>query len=235
MIKTHPFTPHPLPLTLLFLFLAACAIPQVPSRIIYEDSTNFVRLEHDEEVTDIPTTRHSHPVILPVEQMSSLLGGLSIQEHRIWIQQMIFGPAPVEAVFTPQEIALLAPRLTEALARANANERVVFYLSHPQSSIKREVTSGGLYVKGNQLHFILGNHRIVYGIPAYGMVYDRRYPMLPTGPKAFDLRFSVPDAIIKQRAGLWSRFWGRAKDEIVINLQKIYGPALPEPSAAPAL
>lgn len=229
-----------LPITLLLAALAGCALPYVPSRTIFEDSINFVRLEADEEVLPTqPETRHTHPVMIPVEQMTNILKGLSIREHRIWIQRKISGEAPFEPVFSDHEIALLAPRLSEALAKANADERVTYYLSRPQTSIKREITSGGLYVNGNQLHFILGNHRLIYGIPAYGMVYDRRYPMMPTAPKGFDLYFSPPDAVVKQNPGIWSRLAGRTKDEIVIDLQKVpaYGTAtpLPGPSPSPAM
>lgn len=233
-------TQSPFPITiyhLLFtILLSACALPHIPSRIVYEDSTNFVRLELDERVlSHRPETRHSHPVSLPPEQLANLMRGLAILEHRIWIQEKISGAAPLEAVFTAEDIALLAPRLSEALARATGDERVTFYLSHPQSSIKREITTGGLYVKGSHLHFVLGNYRVVYGIPAYGMVYDRRYPMMPTAPKGFDLHFSVPEAVITQRWWVWSRFWGRDKDEIVINLQKVpaSGSAEALPTAPP--
>jgi hypothetical protein len=227
----------PLAVLIMVVLLAACALPHVPSRIVYEDSTNFVRLELDEEVLQTqPESRHSHPLILPVEQMSNILRGLAIREHRIWIQQTISGSAPIESVFSDHEISLMAPRLAQALATANADERVTFYLSHPQTSIKREITSGGLYVKGQRLHFILGNHRIGYGIPAYGMVYDRRYPMMPTAPKAFDLYFSPPEAVVKQSPGIWSRLVGRTKDEIVIDLQKVpaHGTATPLPGTSPS-
>lgn len=221
-----------------FAAITACALPHVPARTVFEDSTSFVRLETDETVLPTrPETRHTHPVMIPAEQMTTVLKGLSLREHRIWIQRMIWGEAPFQEVFSAHEIAFLVPRLTEALAKANADERVTFYLSRPQDSIKREITSGGLYVKGNQLHFILGNHRVIYGIPSYGMVYDRRYPTMPTAPKSFDLSFTPADAVVKQRPGIWSRLIGRTKDEMIVNLQKIpaYGAATPLSQPTPAM
>ena len=92
-------------------------------------------------------------------------------------------------MFREAEISLLVPQISEAFRLAKENERVTYYLSQPQTSIKRIITSGGLYVKGTELHFILGNWQIVYGIPAYGMIYDRRYPMSPMVSKGFDLYF----------------------------------------------
>lgn len=211
-----------LALTLASTFLvSACVVPHVPSRVIYEDPTNFVRLEPDPNVLeDRPETKHSHPVAIGEEQLAEILKRFKVREHRNALQRRISGEAPLESVFQEKEIALLAPRLSEALGKAEPHERITFYLSYPQTSIKREITSGGLYVRGEHLHFILGNYRIIYGIPAYGMVYDRRYPTMPTAAKGFDLYFEPADAVVKQKARLWDKLWGREKDELVIDLAK---------------
>jgi hypothetical protein len=180
-----------------FTFLAACAIPQIPFRTVYEDPVNFVRLETEPAVAaDIPDNWHSHPAQISQEVMAGILKGFRVQEHRTKLQRLLGGEAVREPAFRDEEVTVLAPKLAEALARAEPTERVTYYLSRPQTSIKREITSGGLYVKDHQLHFILGNHRIVYGIPAYGMVYDRRYPMRPTAPKGFDLFFEPDIAVV---------------------------------------
>jgi hypothetical protein len=209
-------------LALALATVAACAIPHVPARVVYEDPVNFVRLETDPNVNnEDPSTGHSHPIAISPEVMAAILKGLRVQEHRIKLQRMISGEAPREPAFRDEEIALLAPRLAEALERAQPHERVTYYLSRPQTSIKREITTGGLYVRGDLLHFILGNHRIPYGIPAYGMVYDRRYPTKPTAAKGFDLYFEPEAAVIKRKLQFWNRWLGREKDEIVIDLRKL--------------
>lgn len=197
-------------------------MPHVPSRVIYEDPANFVRVETDPFVLpEWPDSQHSHPVVISAEAMADILNGLTVRDHRIALYVMIAGEAPREPVFRDDEVALLAPRLAEALARAKPDERVAYYLSQPQTSIKREITSGGLYVRGHHLHFILGNHRIIYGIPAYGMVYDRRYPMRPTAAKGFDLYFEPAEAVVPQHSGILDRLFGGGKDEIVIDLRKL--------------
>jgi hypothetical protein len=204
--------------------LSACVIPHIPSRAVYEDPVNFVRLEDDPNVeTDKRETLHSHPAIISPELMAAILKGLTVQEHRIKLQRMISGDSPREPAFREEDIAWLAPKLAEALARSEAHERVTYYLSRPQTSIKREITTGGLYVRGDHLHFILGNHRIPYGIPSYGMVYDRRYPTKPTAAKGFELYFEPESAVIKQQRRFWNRWLGREKDEIVIDLRKVPG------------
>jgi hypothetical protein len=211
--------------------LSACAIPAIPTRIVYETPTDFVRLEADPYAFhEVTQTLHSHPAEIEVEEMARLLKGLAVQEYRNVLQQLFGGKAELEPVFRDEEIAWLAPRLSQALTVARPDERVAFYISYPQTSIKREITSGGLYVHHGRLHFILGNYRIVYGIPAYGMVYDRRYPVSPTAAKGFNLFFKPAEAVEKQRGTWWELLSGRTKDEVVIDLQKL--PAMSKEKAA---
>jgi len=204
------------------LILSACAIPTVPARIIYENPTDFVRLEPDPYAFhEITQTLHSHPADIDVDEMARLLKGFSVQDHRNAVQRWFAGDAPLEPVFREDEITWLAPRLSQALAVANPDERATFYISYPQTSIKREITSGGLYVQNGRLHFILGNFRIVYGIPAYGMVYDRRYPVAPTAAKGFNLFFNPANAVVRHKSTWWEFLSGQKKDEVVIDLQKL--------------
>ncbi|MGH7254224.1 MAG: hypothetical protein ACREI3_00475 [Nitrospirales bacterium] len=203
-------------------------MPQVPARTVYEDPINFIRLEEDPYVLpEYSQSQHSHPFTISPEEMTEVLRGIQVRDYRGTVTTWLLGGAAWEPVFHGEEIALLAPRLSEALERAKPNERVTFYLSHPQTSIKREITSGGIYVKDHHLHFILGNYRIVYGIPAYGMVYDRRYPMRPTAPKGFEITFRPSTAVIHQESSLLDKMFGRAKDELVIDLRTLgLGPSV---------
>jgi hypothetical protein len=215
------------------LLLAACAIPQVPSRTVYEDPVNYVRLEEDPGVLpEWPPSHHAHPAAISPDTLRTILSGLKIQEHRIAPQRWIQGDAPVVPAFTDEQVALLSVQLAEALAEAKYDERVTFYLSQPQTSAKRIITSGGLYVQDSELHFLLGNWQIVYGIPAYGMIYDRRYPMRPTAAKGFDLFFEQPEAVIQTKSSWLDGLFANSTDELVLDLTKIKVPA-PAPIATP--
>ncbi|MGD9726835.1 MAG: hypothetical protein AB7G68_20025 [Nitrospiraceae bacterium] len=210
-----------------FLLLSACAIPQVPSRVVYEDPVNYVRLETDPNVLpEWPPSYFAHPAEFSQEQVRRILKALTVREHRVSLQRWFLGEAPRVPVFRDEEIALLVPQISEALALAKENERVTFYLSQPQTSIKRIITSGGLYIKGTNLHVILGNWQIVYGIPAYGMIYDRRYPMSPTAAKGFDLFFEKEAAMTRRKTSFWDWLLANVKDELVIDLAKVF----PNPS-----
>lgn len=203
------------------LFVPGCAIPQIPYRAVYEDPVNYVRLEVDDSVLpEWEPSLHTHPKVISAEEMARLLKGFFVQEHRIWIQKRFQGEAPLVPAFRPEELALLSHQISEAFALAKPDERVTFYLSQPQTSAKRVITTGGLYLHGTELHFILGNWQIIYGIPTYGMIYDRRYPMRPTAAKGFDLFFDPGDAIIAQYHSLWDTLLANTQDEIVIDLTK---------------
>ncbi|HXV68569.1 MAG TPA: hypothetical protein VD738_06555 [Nitrospira sp.] len=104
-------------------------------------------------------------------------------------------------------------------------------MSQPQTSIKRVVTSGGVYIQGNEFHLILGNWKIVYGIPAYGMIYDRRYPMRPTAAKGFDLVFEPAEAVHPLTSSLFDDLIANARDELVFDMSKI---DFPESAPAPS-
>ncbi len=212
----------PLTLALTLTCFSACAVPHVPSRIVYEDPTNFVRLESDHRVlAEHPETRHAHPAMIGTDDMTAILRGISVRDRRLKIHVWVSGEAAFEPAFTETEVELLAAKLADALAKALPEERVTYYLSLPQTSVKRQITSGGLYVQGGELHFTLSNHREIYGIPAYGMVYDRRYPVLPIAPKDFEVFFDPPHAVVPKRFSLWDIIWGLEKDDVVIDLNKL--------------
>lgn len=225
-MSNMPLNLHCLILTLTSVFLLfGCAAPHIPSRIIYEDPVNFVRLEEDPEVlAEWPPSHHSHPFTIEPEKLRTILSGLKVQEHWIALQRWMRGESPLVPAFTDEELALLSVRIAEALAEAKDNERVTFYLSEPQTFARRIITTGGLYVHGTQLHILLGNWRIIYGIPAYGMIYDRRYPMRPTAAKGFDLTFQPSEAVIPMKSSLLDGVLANAKDELIIDLTKLDSP-----------
>jgi hypothetical protein len=204
------------------LLLTACAIPHVPSRIVYEDPVNYVRLEEDKNVLpEWPQGHFSHPATVGKEVLRSILSGLKVQEHRIALQRWYQGEAPLVPVFNDDEMALLSAQLAEGLAQAQYNERVTFYLSEPLTFSRRTITSGGIYVQGKELHILLGNWRIIYGVPSYGMIYDRRYPMRPTAAKGFDLFFEPVEAIVPQKSSLLDDLLANTRDELVVDMSKL--------------
>jgi hypothetical protein len=194
----------------------------VPYRAVYEDPVNYVRLEVDDAVLpEWPPSAHAHPKAMRAEDVARILAGISVKEHRIWLQKWLQGEAPLMPVFRPEELTLLSQQVAEAFAVAQPDERVTFYLSQPQTSVKRIITTGGVYLHGTELHFILGNWQIVYGIPTYGMIYDRRYPMRPTAAKGFNLFFDPSEATVIQQYSFLDTVLANTTDELVIDLTKV--------------
>jgi hypothetical protein len=209
-------------LTLAPVLLVGCAVPHIPSRIVYEDPVNYVRLEEDADVlAEWPPTHHAHPFLIEPGMIRTILTGMKVREHQTALQRWFLGESPLVQAFTDEEITLLSAQLAGALAEATYNERVTFYLSQPQTFARRIITTGGLYIHGTELHFLLGNWRIIYGIPAYGMIYDRRYPMRPTAAKGFDLFFQPAEAVIPLRNSVIDGIFANAKDELVVDLTKL--------------
>ena len=223
------FTLHASRVTFVCALLAGCAIPMVPYRSVYEDPANYVRLERDETVLpEWPPSAHAHPKTLRAEDVSRILRSISVKEHQVWLQKKLQGEAPLVPAFRPEELTLLSQQIAEAFAAAKPDERVTFYLSQPLTSVKRIITTGGLYIHGTELHFILGNWQVLYGIPTYGMIYDRRYPMRPTAAKGFYLYFYPAEATITQQHSLWDTLLANTTDELVIDLTKtVSGPIAP--------
>ncbi len=109
-----------------------------------------------------------------------------------------------------EEIELLAPRLLEGLGLAVPQELVTFYISQPVNATKREVTSGGMYVRDGHLHVIISNHRTSYEIPPAGLIYDRRYPLFSLAPLDVDLLYETEETVLPKREKvLGDYFWRR--------------------------
>lgn len=154
--------------------------------------------------------------------MTVVLKGLTIREHRSFIVRSFIDQAEPGPVFRDEEIAFLVIQLIEGLKRATPEEYVTFYISTLANSVKLEVTSGAIYVRGADLHFILSNHWAIYGIPSYGMVYDRRHPTYSLVPRGFSLSFDQPKLLVPQQVSFDETPLGDAKDnEVVIDLEKL--------------
>ena len=165
---------------------------------------------------------HAHPKVDALSRMllASLSGIFGQRTSDLVTEDGCRARRRLIPAFRPEELALLSQQIAEAFALARPDERVTFYLSQPQTSVKRVITTGGLYLHGTELHFILGNWQIIYGIPTYGMIYDRRYPMRPTAAKGFDLFFDPGEATIAQQHSLWDTLLANTQDELVIDLTK---------------
>jgi len=144
-----------------FLWLAAlvgCASAQFTTLTIYETPQAFVRLEVDRMIGQ--GTGHSHPANISPEQMAAVLRGIIVHEPltRLPLYDDLSIPRRHPA-FSEDAVMFWAPLLSLALHKATPEEVVTFYQSRRLSGVKREVTSGGIFLDGEDLHVVLSNYR----------------------------------------------------------------------------
>jgi hypothetical protein len=213
--------------------VAACGANQFPTVTIYETPAKYVRLEYDRTVKK--GSEHSHPISLTPEQIAAVLGGVRINEPLAKLPIYDDTTAPrVHPAFTDKEIAFFAPLLALALSKATPEEVVTFYQSRDVSAIKREVTSGGVFVQGDELHLILANYRShTHYMPDFGAAEtkdDRLTPMESLSPQRGRLDFEPYTAKHERPVGALEKLFQWDHRELAI----LYKQLPPRPLVPPA-
>ena len=182
----------------------------------------FVRLDVSPTArAEQPETLHTHPVDLTEEQLTKIFKGLRVREHRPSILLWFIDEAEMQAAFTDKEVAFLSQHVERALRQAVSEEVITFYMSTPLNSTNREITTGLIFVKGQQFHLMLSNYRMLYSIPPFGIVYDRRHPAYSLAPRNVDLLFQPSDHIIPNTVSFLERVVGETHDgEIILDLSQ---------------
>ena len=212
-------------LSILFL-LGACG-PKEPPRYLDEGERHLVRLERVS-----PPPAYHHPAPLDVETIRLALGSVVVRHPTPLLKRFLTQQSEVKsAVFSPEDIALLADRFKVALERATPEERIAFFLTSRKNSLTTEVTSGVVFVEGTELHLILANHR--------APVSKERQPWIPMDnalrayePESFEV---VPQMNQKRTAP--EQVPGR-QEEIVIDYEALLSgakPVLTKEGAEPAV
>ena len=211
----------------LSLPLTACQHRPVPTATLYDEPSRFVRIE----VTPSVGGGHSHPATITTEEMIEILSGVKIKEPPRLIAALSLESSPEESrprpAFTEAEIRLFAPLLVEGLRKAKAEEIVTFGQATQRSGLLEKitsggmvVTSGGMFIDGDELHLILGNHRSPTHSapdPGVGATLDgRSAPLQPIAPQQTALYFEPATAVAPTREGLLSSLFRPNRQEIVV-------------------
>ena len=221
-----------LPLSL-SVWLVSCSASQFATLTVYETPSTFVRLEVDRTVG--PQAK-SHPAIISPERMAAVLNGITVNEPatRLPLYDDLSIPRRHQA-FSEDQVAFWSPVLVAALAQATPEEVVTFYHSHRVSGVKREVTSGGLFVVGDELHILLSNYRSETHAAADIGVADtddeRLTPMRSLAPQRGALDFQPATARRRVVAGGVRRLFEWDRRELVI----LYGTLQPAPLSTTSL
>lgn len=218
----------------ILLALSACSARQFTTVTLYDSPHSFVRLEADPTVAS--DRAHSHPVRLTPEQVAAVLGGIIVEEPitRMPLYDDLSIPRRHHA-FDDRLTAFLAPLLALGLERATSEEVITFYFSKQLSGVTREVTSGGLFVQGEEMHVILANHRshtnYMADFGAAPTTDDRLTPMKSLAPQQGRLGFEPRNALRPSQAGIWSKFFQADKRELIVAYKEL--PPVPLASTPP--
>lgn len=195
----HSSNPHSLrSIQALFLLIgltmiAGCASqPLAPQKTIYESGLNTILLERDPD-----STSNSHPTALTPTEVGTLLRGVRSWERRNAIHQLFSGQADRTRAFRDEEIIVLAPALSTALAQATPAQRVYFHLSHATDQGDEETTNGWLSVRGPILALSFSEVHDRHNPGPDISKYDRQLPNVPEASAAFDVTFEPEEYLVK--------------------------------------
>ena len=211
-MRLNPYTCAVLLIT--GVFVSGCATAPPPSRVVVDDPSTMVRLVVDSGI-DGPNdpARYAHPADVNAGQLQSIFDAIRLQPQRLSFQKRFKGDTASQRVFEASEIAALAPIVTDALSQASSMERVVFALTQPTGNGKA-ATVGEMYVKDQQLHFILHCHQ--RPTQDSDVVSSCQSQVAPQG---FELSFTQAEGFVGfGKSGL---FLGNSTKELVIDYSKI--------------
>jgi hypothetical protein len=213
--------------------LVGCTQPQFTTYSIYDTPHAFVHLQVDRTLE--PEAGHSHPASVSTDQMAAVLRGIVVLEPltRMPIYDDLSTPRRHRA-FAEDAVEFWAPLLTLALRTATPEELVTFYQSTRVSGTRREVTSGGLFVDGDELHVVLSNLRssthYTADIGVADTEDDRLTPMRSIAPQRGKLAFSPESASRDPAPGGMGRVFYEDRRELIVLFKTIQ----PDPPNATA-
>ncbi|MDK2742801.1 MAG: hypothetical protein NDI90_07770 [Nitrospira sp. BO4] len=216
----------------LLFSLTACQSRPFQTATMYDDASRFVRLEVD------PSRGggHSHPAAITTEEMIGVLSGVMIEEPPRLVSALSLLIKDDEPrrhpAFSDTEISFFAPYLAEGLRTAKSEEIVTFGQTSQKTALLDKVasggmfvTSGGTFIDGDELHFILGNYRSPTNYapdPGFGATLDgRSTPLQPIAPQRTELYFEPITAVSPSREGLFGSLFRPDRREIVVLFKKL--------------
>ncbi len=130
--------------------------------------------------------------------------------------------------FSETELRLFAPQLAQGLQRAKPEEIVTFGQTQQITTITSKVTSGGVFIDGDEFHLILSNYRSETNYAPdpgiSGTTLDARSsPLRSISPQRTRLYFEPIVALAPSREGLLSRMLQPDRREIIVLFKNLTG------------
>ena len=210
----------------------ACAAGPAPV-VIYDSPRIAVRVQHDPQ----SGAGHSHPVSLTPGQIIRALSGMRVSMRDPFGLGGLFQGTEAVPVFSPAEIAVLAPYLVQAFKKATSKDLVTVYSLTADRERGKLITSGGMFVRTGRLYIILANFQTPPSAgPFEGVAYELDYrdePMQPIARYRFAVGFSpsearIPNSSVRGEDG-YAGYVDEAK-QLVIDLPRLLGGTNPSPT-----
>ncbi|MCE3224945.1 MAG: uncharacterized protein K0S58_3125 [Nitrospira sp.] len=191
--------------------------------IIHEDTPLSVWLKFDPSAD----AGHSHPAAISSDQIAAILRGIGLQPRDHIAGFGLFAKKSGAPAFLSAEVAVLAPFLSQAFAKASPKDMVTFYLLSRNADQGDLVTSGGLFLRNRHLYVILANaHSSKYSVQYENAapVDTRDQPLLPLARYRFSTVFTPQEAWIPNKQVRGKDGYRRYFDEtklIVVDLDRL--------------
>ncbi|WHZ14132.1 MAG: hypothetical protein OJF52_000967 [Nitrospira sp.] len=192
-----------------------CASPPLaPKKTIHQSGLNTVWLEPDPD-----STSNTHPISLTPTEVGTLLRGVRSWERRNVLHRLFAGQADKTRTFRDEEIAILAPSLSKALAQASPSERIYFHLSHPTEQGNEETTTGWISVRGPLVYLSLSEAHDQHSPGPDISKYDRQMPNVPEVSPEFDVTFE-PEEFLAKVSSIGRLFAPDQREELQIRYRE---------------
>ena len=190
------------------VLVAGCTAPHFFTVTIYESSNRVVKLQVVPDAND--GKGFSHPADITEEKLAAVMRGLQVEIHNSPLSIPFLGRTREvgrRRVFSEAEVKFFAPQFVKGLAQATPEERITFYENAEVSDFYALTTSGGVYVKGEEIHFLISNFNVQTRIWQDNEQYKAPYhlrPMEPIDPEPGRLLFSPPNLMVESKPKLFS-------------------------------
>ena len=190
------------------VLVAGCAAPHFFTVTIYESPNRVVKLQAVPGAND--AKGFSHPADIPEEKLEAVMRGLQIEiQNSPFVIPFLGRSREVgrRRVFNEAEIKFFAPQFVKGLAQATPEELITFYENVEVSDFYELTTSGGVYVKGDEIHFLISNFNVQTQIWQDNEQYKAPYhlrPMKPIDPEPGRLLFDPPNLMVESKSRLFS-------------------------------
>ncbi len=168
---------------LVLLTLVACYSNPVRTAKIHENDEWIIQLG----AVDNPNKGrgYNHPATLPPSQITPVLRGLYIEyEPRSlpFFSNQDEKEIKRSQIFNQNDSDTLASMLADGLEQAAKTEIVTFTKTTPISSQQESITSGGVFILGDELHIVISNSHVKQNIRQDVETYQTPAHLDPINP-----------------------------------------------------